>query len=147
MGKKIKFMGSSHEHTLDKGDTFGGQLGEALPQNVVFSRENHWIVDSDEVGLSDAAIDVLTSTEDFKDVTDLQKIPTNLNQQMFLGMKGSDAGATAAIKSDEEEAADIAAKLAAEQAEAEAAGEPADAGVTDDSPATTTGGSTRTRRG
>lgn len=90
MGKKVKFMGSSHEHTLDKGDNFGGRLGEGLPKKVVFNRDNGWVVDAAEVGLTDAAVAVLVESGDFKDVTDMERVPTNLHQQIFLQMPASE---------------------------------------------------------
>ncbi len=91
MGKRIKFMGISHEHSLMQGDDFGGQLSEGLPQTIVFDRSNNWIVDAEETGLSDSAIEVLLNTSEFKDVSDMERIPLNRNQTTFLGMKDGDS--------------------------------------------------------
>ena len=132
---KLKYMGSSHVHTLDKGDNFGGRLSEGLSSDVSFSRDNAWIVDTEEAGLSQEAVDVLTESGDFKDVTDAKRIPTNLHQQIFLGMAKSEASDSA----DEDEEAEE------PRGEAKPEGsEPAQGTTeTDATPTTTTGGSTR----
>lgn len=138
---KIKFMGSSHEHKLRKGDDFGGQLSEGLPNEVKFNRENNWVVDSDEAGLSEDAVKILVKTEDFKDVSDLKRVPTNVHQQVFLGMPKSEGGDDEGDEGDEQ-------VLGSDAADLPADGEPAKGtSVTDDTPTTTTGGSTRGGRG
>lgn len=101
MGKQIKFMGSSHIHTLEKGDNFGGRLGEGIPKKVVFDTDNSWVVDAAEVGLTDAAVDVLIESGDFKDVTGMERIPTNLHQQIFLSMPASEKVAAVADADEE----------------------------------------------
>lgn len=89
----VKYMGSADVRILEKGETFAGRLGEPLSKGLVFSRENNWVVDSEEVGLSDAALALLLEekledgTPAFRDVSGKERVPTNLNQQMFLGMK------------------------------------------------------------
>lgn len=84
---KLKFMGSSHEHQLLADDTFGGRLATPLPQTVLFNRDNGWVVDTEEVGLSDAAVAILLEDEaSFRDVTGHESIPPNLHQTTFLGI-------------------------------------------------------------
>lgn len=123
---KIKFMGSSHVHTLGKGDDFGGQLSEGLSKDVTFNRENNWVVDTDDAGLSEAAVKVLTDSGDFKDVSDLDRIPVNEHQKLFLGMKGTEE------------------VLGADAEDKPKGSEPAQGSTeTDDTPGTTVGGSTR----
>ena len=84
---RIKFMGSSHVHQLLEGDDFSGRLATPLSQTVTFDQSNNWVVDSKEVGLSNAACEVLLLDPDFKDLTGLEKIPLNAHQKIFLGMK------------------------------------------------------------
>jgi hypothetical protein len=90
MGKIVKYMGMSHEQHLLAGDDFGGRLAEGIPQTVVFSRANNWKVDAEKFGLSPEAVDVLVSTGDFKDVSELARIPLNRHQTTFLGMTDGD---------------------------------------------------------
>ena len=93
MRKSIKYMGSADVRQLLKGDDFGGQLATPLTKDVRFTRANSWVVDSDEVELSDAALEVLLAERlesggpAFRDVTGKELIPTNLHQQIFLGMR------------------------------------------------------------
>lgn len=130
---KLKYMGASHVHTLGKGDDFGGRLGTPIPQDVVFSRENSWVVDTDEVGLSADAVAVLVEVkEDFKDVTGRERIPTNLHQQIFLGLPKSEASDDV---SDDEPAVPNDGDVAASKV------------GPDDTPSTSAGGSTRRTRG
>lgn len=91
MGKKLKYMGVSHAHTLDKGDDFGGRLAEPLSQTVSFDRSNNWVVNTDEVGLSEDAVAIILTDRDFKDVSDMPRIPLNKHQTTFLGMRDGDA--------------------------------------------------------
>ncbi len=87
---KIKYLGSSHTRRLEKGENFGGRLAEPLSQDVEWTLDNGHLVDTSELGLSDAALELLLEDEDFKDVSDLQRIPTSLGQQLWRGAKKSE---------------------------------------------------------
>ena len=116
MGKKLKYMGSADVRQLLKGDDFGGQLATPLKKDVRFTRANSWVVDSDEVELSDAALEVLlaerleSGAPAFRDVSGKELIPTNLHQQIFLGMRKT----TEVELSDEEQKADAETAAAAD---------------------------------
>lgn len=89
MARLIKYMGKSDVRTIKKGNNFGGQLRDATEADLVFNRENNWIVDVEELGLSDEAVDLLLAEQEkgsaaFKDVSDLKKIPLNAHQKTFL---------------------------------------------------------------
>lgn len=128
---KLKFMGTSHEHHLDKGDDFGGRISEGIPQAVVFNRDNNWVVDTDEVGLSAEAAAVLTESGDFKDVTDLKRIPANEHQRIFMAMGASEPNvADGAVPGEDKPEGNEPAVGSTEA---------------DPDPTTTTGGSTRTK--
>jgi hypothetical protein len=127
-------MGMSHIHQLDKGYTFGGQLSEGIPKAVEFNRENGWVVDTEDAGLSDEAVALILADSDFKDVTDAKRVPTNLHQQTFLGMPKSEA-------SDDSDDPD--APLGSDAENKPKDSEPAGGtSITDDTPGTTVGGST-----
>jgi len=84
-------MGSADVRRIDKGETWGGRLGTPLEATLVFSKENNWVIDSDEAGISQVAVDLLLEDkEGFKDVTGLERVPTNLNQQLFQAMPKSE---------------------------------------------------------
>lgn len=118
-GRLIKYMGASHVRVLEAGEDFGGRLHNSpLPQRVEWNLGNNHMVNSAEVGLPQAAIDILLdldgdqfdsgqwedSDEDgytepsddntlrvikeFRDVTDEEVITPSLAQQIFLGMSG-----------------------------------------------------------
>lgn len=128
---KVKYMGSSHEHSLESGDDFGGRLSEGLSSTVVFNRDNNWIVDTDEAGLSSEAVEVMIESGDFKDVTDLKRIPSNENQKIFLGMGASEKNEEGAVPPGQDQPEGD--EPATGSAEADA------------NPTTTAGGSTRTK--
>lgn len=88
---KIKYMGSSHVHQLLAGDDFGGRLSTPLKEDVEFNEGNRWVVDAKKVGLSDSAVEILLDDPDFLDVSDLEMIPVNKNQQIFKGLTDRDA--------------------------------------------------------
>lgn len=138
---KIKYMGASHVHTLEKGDNFGGLLSEGLSSDVVFNRENSWVVDSDEAGLSEDAVAILVKSGDFKDVTGKSRIPTNLHQQIFLAMPKSEG-------SDEVEEEPVAASDDDDtENENDTDPDKTKTGTGGAGSATTAGGSTRRTRG
>lgn len=135
---KIKFMGSSHVHNLAKGDDFGGRLSEGLSSDVTFNKENNWVVDSEEAGLSEEAVKILTESGDFKDVTDLKSVPANEHQKIFLGMGSTDKDATRALSQEE-----VPEGQNLPEGDEPAQGSP----EADPTPGTTVGGSTRRTRG
>lgn len=130
---KLKYMGSSHVHTLEKGDDFSGRLSEGIPKTVVFDQSNNWVVDSEESGLSEEAIKILTDVGDLKDVSDLKTIPANEHQKIFLGMKSGEAN---------EDAGDEPRGQNLPEGDEPAVG--SGSSEVDDDDATTAGGSTRT---
>lgn len=91
---RIKFMGSSHEHRLVKGDDFSGRLSEGLSRDVVFNSANSWTVDTEDAGLSEDAVAILVESGDVKDVTSLKRIPTNTHQQIFLALPSTEAASS-----------------------------------------------------
>jgi hypothetical protein len=87
MGKKIKFMGSAHVQLLEKGENFGGRLAEGLSKELRWDQSNNWIIDTDDASLTDEQVEIiLEDSEYFADVTDLDRIPTNAHQRIFLAM-------------------------------------------------------------
>lgn len=83
---KIKYLGTADVAVLEKGENFAGRLRDPLAQRVEWNVENGHVVDTDEVGLSDTAVELLLEDKDrFKDVTDLKRIPSSLNEQIFRG--------------------------------------------------------------
>lgn len=113
--KKLKYMGMSHVHLLEQGDDFGGRLSEGIPQTVRFDRSNNWVVNTDEVGLTDAAVEVLLTDRSFKDVTDMKRIPLNRHQTTFLGMRDGDSEPDPNAPVEEEEEYQYAAPVDSEE--------------------------------
>lgn len=90
---KIKYMGSSHEHSLEKGENIGGRVQDeaVLGSRLVFNQENNWIIDTEEAGLHDDFVSALLEAdpESFQDITGKTRVPSNLNERIFLGHKKS----------------------------------------------------------
>lgn len=83
---KIKYMGSSDVRVISKGDDFNGRLPGGLEARVEFSRDNRFVVDTSELGLSQEAVDLLLTDDEMKDVSDLKRVPSNLNEKIFGGI-------------------------------------------------------------
>lgn len=102
---KIKYMGSADIREIKKGTDAGGQLQEKLPVDLTWDRDNNWVIDTSDDKYSGVAQEFWAlllegdSGKEFKDVSDLARIPTNQHQQIFLGMPKSK-------ESDEGDAAD-----------------------------------------
>lgn len=91
---KIKYMGRSDVRVIDKNEDFGGQLAEKTTKEIRWDWGNKHIIDTDEVGLSETAVTLLLLDPEMKDVTGLDRIPTNEAQQIWRAMpKTEDAKA------------------------------------------------------
>lgn len=87
MGRKIKYLGSSHVREIAKGTNFGGRLAEPTTKDIEWNLKNNHLIDSDDVELSDTALDLLLEDPEFKDVSDMARVPTSLGQQLWQGAK------------------------------------------------------------
>lgn len=87
---KIKYLGSSDRRIIPKGTDFDGRLATKTTQDVEFNKSNHFVVDSDDAGLSKEAVELLLEDKEFRDVTDAARVPSSLNERLFHGHKGSD---------------------------------------------------------
>lgn len=86
---RVKYMGSADVRLLPKGENWGGRLAEPLKQEVRFDWDNAHVVDTDKAGLSPEAVTLLLEDPNFKDVTDLKRIPAGLAQQLWRGVTDS----------------------------------------------------------
>jgi hypothetical protein len=109
MARLIKYMGKADLRTIKKGANFGGQLRDGIEADLSFSKENNWVLDVEELGLSDEALSLLLAEQEkgvaaFKDVTDLKLIPLNANQKTFSPRAKAvpNAEATVAAVDDDE---------------------------------------------
>jgi hypothetical protein len=83
---KIKYMGRSDVRVIEKNEDFGGQLAEKTTKEIRWDWDNKHIIDTDEVGLSETAVTLLLLDPELKDVSDLDRIPTNEAQQIWRAM-------------------------------------------------------------
>lgn len=100
---QIKYMGSSDSRSLKKGEDFGGQLSKdaALDRDIVWSWDNNHVIDTDDYeGVSDAFWGLLIDyapaeggSKEFKDVSGLDRVPTNEAQQIWRGLKKTEPAA------------------------------------------------------
>lgn len=90
----VKYMGTADIRRLEKGEDFSGRLAEPITSDLEWSRDNRFIIDTDEAGLSPEAVELLLSEPDFKDVTDLKRIPTSLHEQIYGGLPPEDDPST-----------------------------------------------------
>lgn len=117
---KLKFMGTADVKEVRKGDDFGGVLSEGIGTDVVWSRENGWVVDTSQSPydeIPDEAWEYLIINDNFLDVTEFVRVPLNEHQKTFLGMREGQQRTIA----EEEEARVAALDAAFEQARQQAA--------------------------
>lgn len=108
MGQKIKYMGSADIREIKSGTDANGQLQDKLPVDLVWDRDNNWLIDTGDDKYSNVApefwellLEGDASGKEFKDVSDLKRIPTNEHQQIFLGMKKVDDEATDEVATEQ----------------------------------------------
>lgn len=89
MAKRVKYLGSADIRVLPKGENFGGQLADPLDKDLEWNHENHHLLDLEEEGVSKEAVELILEQDDFRDVTDLKRIPSSTNEQMFRGAPSS----------------------------------------------------------
>lgn len=87
MGKQIKYLGTAHIRLLEKGESWNKRLKDGLSKDVSWSIDNHFLVDTEEAGLSDDAVELLLEDPEFKDVTDLQRIPVSAAENLWHGIR------------------------------------------------------------
>lgn len=88
---KIKYLGTADRVLVEKGENFSGRLADPLTKTVEWNVDSNHLIDSDEAGLSKEAVELLLEDKErFRDVTDLKKIPTSLNEQIFQGLGKND---------------------------------------------------------
>lgn len=133
---KIKYMGPSDVRTLAKGEDFGGQLATPLDRDIVWDWDNKHVIDTDDFGLSEGVAELILEQPDFKDVTDLDRIPVNEAQKLWKQMRGTEE-APGKVETKKSGTAETDTDTAAGGGVSEAA-DVTGAGTT------TTGGSTRT---
>lgn len=102
MGKTIKYLGAADRRRISKGENFNGQLAEELSKDVEWNHDNHFMVDSDEAGLSGEALELLLTDEDFRDVTDLKTYPLSRAEQFRMGAQRVSAENVATPGEDED---------------------------------------------
>lgn len=90
---RIKYMGNADNRILEKGTDFGGRLGEPLDREIEWNWDNNHVIDTEDFdGVDEEFWSLLLDEPDFKDVTNLKRIPTNEAQQMWRAMPASEAG-------------------------------------------------------
>lgn len=113
----VKYMGVADIKRLCEGDDLGGQFSEPLPGGlpgdadngvtcIQWDASNRWIVDTeaDEYSEIDSEFwDMLVELfpNDFRNVSDYKRIPVNLHQTTFLGMKPADQKTEAELAIEE----------------------------------------------
>lgn len=106
MGRQVKYMGSADVRRLEKGEDFGGRLAEGIFSDIEWTRDNRFIIDTDEAGLSEEAVTLLLKEPDFRDITDLKRRPLSENERLFGGFNdadGSEAEYAESLKGDDDE--------------------------------------------
>lgn len=83
----VKYMGSADVRLVESGEDFAGRLATPIDSTVRWDKDNSWVVDTEEVGLSPEAVALLVEEPDFQDVTGLERVPVNLVQSIFYGLK------------------------------------------------------------
>lgn len=106
---QIKYMGSADVRRLEKGEHFGGRLNEkyALDGDIEWNWENNHVINTDNhPGVDEEFWKLLLEIEfpeenesglsgkEFKDVTDLKRIPTNAAQQTWRAAPKTEEGVT-----------------------------------------------------
>lgn len=84
---KIKYLGTSHVRELLKGEDWNGRLSDGLSKDVRWSIDNHYLVDTEEAGLSESAVELLLEDKEFKDVSDAERIPVSAAEDLWHGVR------------------------------------------------------------
>lgn len=83
---RVKYMGTSDVRYVPAGSDFGGRLTTPTQSDVVWDKHNNHVVNTDEVGLSPEAVQLLLTDTDFLDVSDLEVLPLSEGDKMFRGL-------------------------------------------------------------
>jgi len=83
---KIKYMGTADVRRISKGEDWGGRLADKLTSEIVWNWENNHTIDTDELDLSDEAVELILEDPNMKDVTDMKRIPVGAAEAMWKGV-------------------------------------------------------------
>lgn len=70
--RKIKYLGDSDNRIINQGETFNGQYPDGLPTELCWSWANQHLI---EVDLPPDALALLLEDPEFRDVTDMSRVP------------------------------------------------------------------------
>lgn len=87
-GRIFKYMGTSDNRVIPAGDKFGGRVVDGLAKDLVFDSSNHWMVDVEAEGLSQAQVEALATEPGFQEVDREQVVPDNEHQRAFRPHSG-----------------------------------------------------------
>lgn len=138
---RIKYLGSADRRSIPKGTNWKGRLPESTQKELVWSHENHFIVDTEEAELTDEQVQLILEDSNFRDVSDLKMIPQSISEQRRTGVTKVSADSVS-----EESSSGTSKKKATRTSGggASATGEGATTAGGSTSGATTTGGTTTT---
>lgn len=81
MSTLIKYLGTADTRTIAASENFAGRLASPVGADLEWNHSNHFIVDVEEAGWSDEAVELLLSDSDFRNVTGLKTYPLSLSEQ------------------------------------------------------------------
>lgn len=87
--KKIKYMGNASRRVIPAGSNWGGNLQKAIENDLVWSPENNFVLDTESAGLDDDQISLVMSEPSMKDVTGENVLEPNRHQRVRQGIKGA----------------------------------------------------------
>lgn len=92
---KIKYLGVADVREIGKGENFGGRLSEPLKTKLVWDWDNNHVIDTSAEEYSDVSSEtweLILEEENFKDVSDLKKLPLSQAEKMWQGKKDTPVG-------------------------------------------------------
>jgi hypothetical protein len=87
---KIKYMGTADIRRIEKSDDFAGRLPDKVGVDLEWNWENNHVIDTDDEKFSDIGEEVwelVLSEPDFKDVSDMKRIPLSAGEKLWRSMQ------------------------------------------------------------
>jgi hypothetical protein len=87
---KIKYMGTADIRRIEKSDDFAGRLPEKIGVELEWNWENNHVIDTEDDPYSDLGDEVwelVLSEPDFKDVSDMKRIPLSAGEKLWRSLQ------------------------------------------------------------
>lgn len=82
---RLKYMGTSHVRTFEKGETWNNRLDTPLAADIEFKLSEGHVIDTSAADIPESVVSLILEDPEFTDISDFEVAPTGYAEQLYLG--------------------------------------------------------------